>query len=369
MTNASKAFTILSWDKTEVWLRMSVKRCKPLIDQHQGPPDLEAWLKKSFRIFSFKRRPSLRDLEPGRQPEKSLFWWIGMVALILVVGFLMSGIITVVNNETVVVTRFGVYSRTLTTGTHWTIPFIEHRYLLNANTNNELSTFALMRTRDKGLVNISVALDYQIVNPRIYLFNTERQNSTLQAFLQAATLTTVEQQSLASLLATPDIKNLAAQIQANLQFNPEPYGIKIAGVRINSINVPTALSSQFAATLNQAETEAKAMQDDAKAYAAAITPIALQKALELQQLADLQKSASVITAEANAAQFKALLPMYQKDPEATAAYLPLALLPSLTSLAPTLLKTDPASKKFSVSSNVKDAYLRWNTANETPVQQ
>ena len=343
---------------------MSPKSCLHLNKQHSGPPDLEAWLKKHLRFLKFKKRPTMRDIEP-RGPAKSSIWWLGILGLILTVTILMSGIVAVPQNEAVVLTQFGVYAKTLKPGTHWAFPLIDQRFIVKTQVNDELRSSMLIQSQDAGLVQVNMALDYQVIDAKLYLYSALQLKNTLQAYLQSASLQSIGAENLADLLSNPDLKALAASIQANLNFDPARYGIKIEGVRVDGIAVPPAMSSQFTQTISQAQSQVKAMLAGARAYAAAITPVAEQKALALQQIANLQKSASIITAEANAAQFSALLPMYQKDPEATAAYLPMALLPSLSSLTASSSASGAQDQKISTPSNAQNAYLRWNAANET----
>lgn len=329
------------------------------VDQNSGPPDLEAWFKKLFTKLVPQKRTTLKDLQPP--PERGFNTWYGIIPFVIVVSILLSGMVTVKEGEAVVVTRFGVYQSTLAPGMHWTIPFIDRHTSLDMADVQQVNISGLMMTQDQYLVNANIVLNYKIVDARAYLFASQDTDAVAQAYLQAASLQAIQGQSITNLLNKNNFTVLASSIQNNLNFAATTYGIQIQSVAINSMNVPDALNSQFMQTVNQAQNQVNAMIQAAQNYKAAIAPIATRRAQEIQQTANLKRAAIIVAAQANAAEFKALLPTYQKDPAATQAYLPLLLTSSIKNLAPQTATTSTSG--MANTSSAQSAYNRWQSAN------
>lgn len=334
---------------------------RPFPLYNEGLPDLEALLKKLVAKLIPKKRPTLKDLQPPESQPEFNTWW-AIVPFLLLVSILLSGIITVKPGEEVVVTRLGVYHDTLQAGTHWTIPFIEHHFVVDMTDTQSLTTSGLWLTQDQSLVSANIELDYQVVDPKIYLFASQDLTSSLQASLQSASMTAVKNQTIATLLNKNNNALLAKAIYADLNLNAASYGIKLQGVVVNSVTVPSALSAQFMQQVDQAQNQVKTMVQDATAYKKSIVPIANQKAREIEQQANLRSAAIVVQAHADVAEFNALLPSYQKDPKAMAAYLPLILLPEVKSLTPSTSSVDTGS-----TTGQQNAYNRWQMANQSEI--
>jgi modulator of FtsH protease HflK len=329
---------------------------------HQGPPDLEDWFKKIFAKLKPRRGPSLKDLQP---PEQKGFntWW-AILPFVLIVSILLSGMVTVKPNEEVIVTRLGKYQATLMPGLHWTIPVLDRHTAVDMSDGYSLTMTGLMLTQDQYLVNANIELDYQVINPKTYLFASQNTNAVLHAYLQAASIQAVQNQPIANLLNKNNFAALARAIQNNLNINAKAYGIQIQAVNVNSIIVPNALNNQFMQPINQAEAQVKNMLQNAEAYKAALAPIAAQRAREIVDSAHLKSAAIVVAAKANVAEFNALLPAYQKDPAATAAYLPLLVLPDIKSLAPHNA-TNTSNPGNPNANSAQNAYNRWQSANQS----
>lgn len=329
---------------------------------NQGPPDLEAWFKKMFAKINGPRRATLKDFKPP-EPKGFNAWW-GIVPFVVVVSALLSGMVTVAPNEQTVVTRFGVYQATLQPGMHWTVPFIDRHISVDVTDAQSVTVSGLMLTEDHDLVNVGVSLSYKVVDPRAYLFANNNVQAVLQASLQSASVKTLQQHMIAHALNKDNFSALATAIQNNVVVQASAYGIEIQSVTVNSVNVPDALSGQFMQTVTAAQNQVKVMMQSAEDYSKAVTPVAAARALELQRAANLKRVALIVAAQANVAQFNALLPMYQKDPAATLAYLPLIVAPDIRSLAP---QTSGSPSTTGSPPTAQSAYARWRSANQSQI--
>jgi membrane protease subunit HflK len=333
----------------------------PIGHAHAGPPDLEAWFRKIFSKLKFQRRPTLKDLQPPTNEDNTWGWW-GVIPFVVAVSILLSGIITVKPGMAVVVTRLGVYQETLLSGTHWTIPFVDHHLNVDLVDAQQVAVSGLMLTQDQNLVSANILLNYQITDPRTYVFSSQNLSAVLQAYLQAASVQVLQKQNLDFLLDKANVDVLASNIQSHLALDAQHYGIQVQSVTVQNITVPDALNTTFMQTLTRAQNQVNLMMKDAEAYKVAMTPLAVREAAALQQMANVKRASVIIQAETNAAEFNALLPSYQKDPEATAAYLPLLVLPTVKTLAQTTTTSTPVAAP--IITKPQNAYDRWNAANQ-----
>jgi membrane protease subunit HflK len=329
---------------------------------HQGPPDLEAWFKKMFAKISGPKRATLKDFKP---PEARGFnsWWV-IVPFVAVASILLSGVVSVSPDEQTVVTRFGVYQTTLQPGTHWTLPFVDRHISVDITDATQVNISSLMLTQDQDLVNVGVSLSYKVVDPKAYLFVNADVDGMLQASLQSATVQALQHQMIANALNKANFSGIATAIQNNLAVHAATDGIQIQGVSVNSINVPDALNGQFMQAVSAAQNQVKTMMQAAEDYSKAVTPVAVARAAELQRAANLKRAAVIVAAQANVAEFNALFPIYQKDPAATLAYLPLVVASDIRSLAP---QASGSSSTPGSSATAQSAYARWRSANQSQV--
>lgn len=354
MTKKPKTFKIV--------LVLTQMNAMQLSAYNQGPPDLEAFLKKAFSKLLPQKRPSLKDFQP---PQEKGFnnWWV-IIPFVILVSILLSGMITVKAGEVVVLSRFGIYQKTLMPGLHWTIPLVDRHVCVDTADTHTVTISEQTLTQDQYMINANVSLNYKVIDAKTYLFASQNVDNLLQAYLQAATLQALSTQSFESLLNKENFPVLAKTIQSDLALSANQYGIALQNVTIQGMNVPNALNGQFMQVISQAQNQVKAQIQNAQAYKAAIAPVATQRAQEIQQAANFKRVAIIIAAQANVAEFNALLPAYQNNPAVTSAYLPMLLLADIKNLAPHQSKNPLTTDDINVNS-AQNAYSRWQSANQS----
>ena len=91
-------------------------------------------------------------------------------------------------------------------------------------------------------------------------------------------------------------------------------GVKVHGVHIQNIAVPSAVTSYYE-DVNNAKNEMTRRLDEAQQYANRVLPLAKSDAYQLTQQAQAYKAETIAEAEAEVAVFKAVYEKYQAQPE------------------------------------------------------
>ena len=319
----------------------------------KGLPDLDEFFKKLAPSFRKKHK------DPFQSKKGNVGWW-GLVAVLLVIVLgVFSSMVTVKPGEALVVTRFGVYDKTDGPGLHFTIPLINERTLLNLDEAHSLTYRGQNLTDDDSLIDVSANVAYKVTDPKAYLFSGNV-NAAVQNELSQAVTMVMLQSGFAELLNDENWKSVAGNIQNNLGSLSQ-FGIKVTGVEIQKVRVPSALAGDFNATIANAQNQVKQIIADANAFAADLKPLAAEKAARSIAFADAEKFAIMVSATRDEAEFNSLLPAYQSNHAATLAYLPLLLANSWRSVH--AISSEGATRATPrANKSGQAAYLRWQTA-------
>lgn len=110
--------------------------------------------------------------------------WI-LVAVVLMVLF--SSFQLIGEQQRGVVLRFGQFSRILQPGPNFKLPWpIESVRKVNATEIKTFSNQVPVLTRDENIVNVSLNVQYQISDPRKYLFGSRNADLVLEQAAQSA---------------------------------------------------------------------------------------------------------------------------------------------------------------------------------------
>ena len=169
----------------------------------QGPPDLDEVVKKMQDklggLFGGGRK---RGGDGGRGGGPG-FTGFGVIAAIVVLVWLASGIYIVDAGKQGVVMRFGAFSEVTAPGPHWRIPYpveqvevvdVEQRRFVEIGYRSgaagqavvAVPREALMLTEDENIVNIQLAVQYQVSDPRQYLFDVRDPDGVLKQVAESA---------------------------------------------------------------------------------------------------------------------------------------------------------------------------------------
>ena len=181
----------------------------------QGPPNLDKllsdFIKKLHALFRNKKMNTNTNWQPSMNQEVGFV--AGIIALVIVAIWAVSGLFIVYPAEEAVILRFGKYTEILQPGLHWFARFIETKYLVDvqkiysfpvqgdfltkSSDQNDLpSSYIPLDTatkkslnsldQSKNLINVELNVQYRISDPRAYLFAVVDPDDTIQAVAAGA---------------------------------------------------------------------------------------------------------------------------------------------------------------------------------------
>jgi len=306
---------------------------------NQGPPDLdELWRdfnRKLGGLFGGRRGGSGGGFGGGGnfQPDmKSAGVGAGLIAIVVVLIWLATGIFIVQEGQQAVITRFGRYSTTVGAGFNWRLPYPIERHevvyvtqirSVDVGRDNVIRATGLkesaMLTEDENIVEIKFAVQYRLNDARAWLFNSKNPQEAVVQAAETSVREVVGKMKMDSALAeerdqiAPRVRTLMQQILDRYQIGAEVVGINL---QQGGVRPPEQVQSAFDDVLRAAQ-ERERTKNEAQAYANDVIPRAVGAASRLQQEAEGYKARIVAQAQGDAQRFKLLLAEYQRAPQVT----------------------------------------------------
>jgi membrane protease subunit HflK len=252
----------------------------------------------------------------------------------LAFAWLVSGVYIVDQGTRGVVTRFGAYQSTTLPGLNWHLPlplenvkivnveqqrFIEvgyrdtGRYSKAANMPQE----SLMLTRDENIINVRLAVQYQINNAQDYLFNVKDNEATLKQLTESVERAVIGRNDMDFVL-TEGRSEIVAEIKGEIQKAMDDYhtGITIASVNLQDAQPPEEVQGAFEDAIRAREDKQRLI-NEAEAYSNEIIPKARGAASRLLEEAEAYEAEKIAKAKGETERFDQLLVEYQKNPAIT----------------------------------------------------
>ena len=249
-----------------------------------------------------------------------------------------SGIFIVQPDELGVVRRFGAYDRTTGPGPHYHIPFpvesvqrpkvTELKWAeigfrgqgmkqINAAQLKLVPEEALMLTGDENIVDLQVAVQYQIGDPVEWLFRIEDPEGTVKAAAEAAIREVVGNKTIESVLTTGKLE-IQNATKALLQSILDRYntGVRVVAIQLQDVHPPKDVSDAFKDVASAMEDKNRVI-NEADAYANDILPKARGQAAVITNEAQAYRESVVRKARGEAARFLSVLTEYNKAKDIT----------------------------------------------------
>lgn len=265
----------------------------------------------------------------------SLNW--GLIAGAALVAWALTGVYIVDEGTRAVVTRFGQYVETTSPGPHWRLPSpIARHALVNVeklgvaeigyrsgglrqqpSSSGSVPKEALMLTRDENIIDLRLAVQYQIKDAKDYLFNVLDPDITLKQVTESATRAAIGKSDMDFVL-TEGRGEIADAIKREIQQLLDEYqaGIHISSVNLVDAQPPDEVQSAFEDAIKSREDEQR-LKNEAEAYANEVVPKARGIAARLTQEAEAHRQKVVSRATGEANRFARMLTEYEKAPEVT----------------------------------------------------
>lgn len=265
-------------------------------------------------------------------PPEGLGVGMGVVGGAAVAIWLAFGIYIVDPAERGVVTVFGAFTEETGPGPHWNWPTpigdvtkVNVEQIRNAeigyrsvkNANSDVAGESLMLTQDENIVDIKLAVQYNIRNASNYLFNNVDPDNALREIVESALRDVVGKNKMDFVL-TDGRTQLVAKVRENAQeaLDSLKAGIQITSVNLQDAQPPEQVQASFADVVKARE-DRQRLISEAEAYANDILPKARGQAARLTEEANAYREQVVSRAEGEASRFNSILAQYQKAPEVT----------------------------------------------------
>ncbi len=299
----------------------------------QGPPDLDEIVRKMQDKMGglFGGRKGGGGTRGGNGGGR---FALGLIVAAAVIAWLAFGIYIVQEGKRGVVLRFGQFSEITMPGPHWHIPFpieqvqivdvgqrrfVEVGYRSGAGGSGQVSVprEALMLTRDENIVDIRIAVQYQVKDPREYLFNVRDPDLTLKQATESAIREVIGKSNMDFVL-TEGRTEVAMQTKELIQRILDQYqaGILITTVNLQDAQPPEEVQGAFADAIRAREDEVR-QKNEAEAYANDVIPRARGAAARVLEEASGYQLSVIARAEGESSRFDQLLAEYTKAPEVT----------------------------------------------------
>jgi len=283
---------------------------------NQGPPDLDEVVRKMQERLGglFGGRP--RPQGDGRGNEAAAVW--AVLSILLVLFLLWEVVYRIDPAERGVVMRFGKYVETLQPGPHIRLPRpIEEVRKVNVERIQTLTAAAAMLTGDENIVEVELAVQYRIKDPRTYLFNIADPDVSVQRVTESAIRDIIGQSKL-EFVITAGRAEIAASAQALLQEILDTYdsGIEVTSVNMQPARPPEEVKAAFDDAIKAREDEQRKI-NEAEGYRNEVVERAAGEAARIRLDSEAYKERVIAQAEGEARRFDQLYTEYAKAPEVT----------------------------------------------------
>lgn len=305
----------------------------------QSPPDLDQIVKdvqgKVTKLFGGKGGGAggggSSSGSSGDGPSSTL---VGILAGVLFVFWLASGIYIIDPAERGVVLRFGSYSSTTLPGPHWRLPYpidrveivdvdqirnveVGYRTSAGRSQSGNVPQESLMLTQDENIVDIKFAVQYRVKEAQEYLFNVRDPDSTLRQATESAIREAIGKSKMDFVL-TQGQSDIATRTKGLIQQILDHYatGLEVTSVNLQSAQPPEEVRGAFEDAIRAREDKQRFI-NEADAYSNDIIPKARGNAARQLEEAAGYKARVVAQAEGESKRFTSLLAEYEKAPEVT----------------------------------------------------
>ena len=264
----------------------------------------------------------LRDLFGGGGGNP-VGWLLPLLLLLLV----FNSFKMVDERQRGVVLRFGQFQRIMTPGANFKWPWpIESVTIIDATRIESLDDQVRVLTKDENIVDIKFNAQYQVSDPRLFLFGfrddlivtgkVSQGRETLQNAAESAVREVVGNNTMDTVLF--ERSRLIVAARQHLQDSLDMYrtGLKVTEFTLQNARPPEEVKATFDDAISAREDKSR-IESEARAYASKIVPEARGAAQRIKAESDGYRAATIAKAEGDAQRFTLLVNQYRKAPEVT----------------------------------------------------
>jgi modulator of FtsH protease HflK len=308
-------------------------------NRNDGPPDLDDIFRKLNQKLAgiFGGRGS-NDSSPNGSTGKQWGGGVGLILIIALAIWLMSGFYIVDEGRRGVVLRFGKYSETTMPGPHWRLPYpIESAEVVDVSSvrtveigyrnavRTKVPVEALMLTDDENIIDLQFAVQYTLKDPEDFIFNNRdfsgRSDEAAKEVVRQAAETAIREivgKNKMDFVLYEGRAEIASRAQVLTQGILDRYstGISISKVTMQNAQPPEQVQAAFDDAVKAGQ-DRERQKNEGQAYANDVVPRARGMASRLIEEASGYRQRVIAQSEGDASRFKQLLVEYEKAPGVT----------------------------------------------------
>ena len=276
-----------------------------------GPPDLDEMARKlRDRMNSILGGGGKRA--GGKKPFN-----LGFILVAVVVAWALSGIYIVEPAERGVVLRLGKFSTITMPGPHWYLRGLETVDIVDVDQLRTVSHRAKMLTKDENIIQVGLAVQYQVRNARDYLFQVRDPDFTLQEAAESALREVIGAIPMDEFL-TGGRAGIVQQTKELTQSILDKYqtGLVLTSVNLEDPQPPEEVQGAFEDAIKAREDQVR-YRNQAEAYALDILPKARGDATQMREAALAYRDQVIAKADGETSRFLQTMEEYEKAPEIT----------------------------------------------------
>lgn len=254
---------------------------------------------------------------------------IAAICLALLVVLVTGSFYTIGEQENAVVTTFGVPKTVTTPGLHLKVPFVQKVQKVDMTIRSlsigyDLNSGAakpeesLMITEDYNFVNVDFFLEYRIVDPVKFVYNSSDGTTILKTLAQSYIRDTIGLYPVDDVI-TSGKTQIQSEIREKLsaRLEQEDLGIQLVNLTIQDAEPPTAEVLTAFKDVENAKQGKETAVNNANKYRSEQIPAAEAEADRILRQAEATKESRINEAEGQVARFNAMYEEYSKFPDIT----------------------------------------------------
>ncbi|MBB5020743.1 FtsH protease activity modulator HflK [Desulfurispira natronophila] len=259
-----------------------------------------------------------------------------ILLVVIVLGWLSTGILILKPEEEAAILRFGKYDRTLGPGPHITLPYpIERRFVAPVTTVQRLeigfrssasqrddriisvSQESLMLTGDENILDVKVIVQFRIRDINDYMFEVRDSMVTLQNAASSSVREVMGGETIDNALTVGKYE-IQTDIRKQLQTALDDYraGLEILSVELYDVQPPQEVASAFREVVSAREDRERFI-NQAQGYRNEVLPQARGEAAQIIEAASAYREERIQRAYGDVARFVAMEQEYRSAPGVT----------------------------------------------------
>jgi len=279
---------------------------------NDGPPDLDEVVRKlRERMNSFFGGRTGRGTGAGKPFN------FGLVFVVALAVWVLSGIYIIEPAERGVILRLGKFHTISAPGPHWYPRGIDTVNKVDVDRLRTVSHRAKMLTKDENIIQVELAVQYQVKDAENYLFRVRDPDFTLQEATESALREVVGNMAMDDFLSGGR-GTIVQQTKDLTQEMLDKYntGLILTSVNLQDPQPPEEVQGAFEDAIKAQEDEVR-YKNQAEAFALDILPKARGDATRLREAANAYREQVIAKAEGDASRFLQTLAEYDKAPDVT----------------------------------------------------